>query len=158
MCIHYHDESLYWSVPSEKTIYRSHYALGNQREQGNDIGTLEKLWEDLDETSYIDALTCSEHSHGLYWLNKRNETSNISELINGNQWDGSSYPVVIHDGIPSPQSLGIDNDDEKIYYMYNKNLYKYDLEDEDQRGLIRENLGDVKLFFFWEDAFYTGDG
>ena len=82
MCIHYHDESLYWAVPTEQTIYRSHYALGDQRAQNNDIGTLEKLWEDLDETSWIDALTCSEHSHGLYWLNKDRNTSKNTSIIN----------------------------------------------------------------------------
>jgi hypothetical protein len=51
----------------------------------------------------------------------------------------------------------MDNNNEVLYYMYGKDLYKYDLEDDTMRGLVRKNLGYMKLFFFWVDAMYTSD-
>lgn len=156
MCIHYDSETLYFASPTEKLIYRNRYDEGRRKDNKNNYGTIEKLYENLTETSWIQGLTCTEHSAGFYWMNSKRSDYGISSIYRGN-WDGGDEPELIVDNLRNATSLFMDNDDEVLYYRIENDLYIYNRDDDHEKGLVKENIGEMNLYFYWEDASYGSD-
>jgi len=66
---------LYFSVPSEKSIYKNEYDKGKREENNNHFGTVTKIYENRKETSWITSMDCNRKADGIYWFNAADSKS-----------------------------------------------------------------------------------
>jgi hypothetical protein len=62
-------EIVYWASPTEKTIYKNTFDEDTKLEMMNNIGKIEKIYENKNETSWIGGLDCNKNLDALYWFN-----------------------------------------------------------------------------------------
>jgi hypothetical protein len=111
MCINYDDETLYWSAPTEKALYRNRYSEGRRKDNANNYGTIEKIFSKRKETTWVTALDCNRNSDGLYWFNAKDMNSTDQTTLYLGGFGGDGDPEIIKDRIKEPRRLICDDED-----------------------------------------------